>query len=208
MDALFDYLPIFILLVGFLVVFFIFIFGIFILLKSRGDELEEARARSVILKSFYWLIAICAGALVFFLVTYLIKRGEALLPPQASGDFPVSPISGDLPPQPKFFAVNGYYFSAPSAIKNTIFGPAFFAVLCKTGERYDIIQVGSVNKGNQVQPMGSDSYKCWLSVCQNNADNIFISIFTFSSQAYQTGAFDKMGASLKDKMVSPCQGNQ
>jgi len=209
MDALFNYLPIFVLLMGFLAVLAIFIFGIFILLKSGGNVLEKQRARNFILKSFYWLIAVCASALVFFLVTYLIKKGEVFLPPQASGDFPAAPISGALPPQPEFFNVDGYYFSAPLVIKSmsVVPGPAFFAVLCKTGERYGIIQVGSANKGNQAQLAINDNYKYWLSACQDNVDNIFISVFSFSSQSYQAGNFDKMGAILKDKMVSPCLGN-
>jgi len=165
--------------------------------------------RSIIIKLLYFFGAILVVVLVFFLVTYLIRRGEAFLPPQASGDFPVSPLSGALPGQPEFIGISGYYFSAPLAIKikGSIFGPAFFAVLCRAGEKYGIIQVGSVRKGNQVGFLSGDNYKCWLANCQDNIDDIFVSFFSFSSQAYEAGAFEKMETNLKEHMTSPCLGN-
>ncbi len=165
--------------------------------------------RSIIIKLFYLLIVIFSAVLVFFLVTYLIKRGEAFLPPQASGDFPVSPLSGALPPQPEFIGIGGYYFSAPLAIKSksSISGPAFFAILCSTGDKYDIIQAGSVTKGNKTGLLEGNDYKCWLANCRNNADNIFVSVFSFSAQAYEAGRFEKMGKNLEGHMASPCLGN-
>ncbi len=209
MSNLFNYLPIVIILIAFSVVFFIFIFGIFILLRSRGDELEEQKAKNIIIKSFYLLIVVFAGVLVFFLVSYLIKRGEAFLPPQASGDFPVSPLSTALPPRPEFISINGYGFSAPIAIKiqNNISGPAFFAVLCSQGYKYDIMQIGSVNKAVKFDfSEGTDNYKCWLANCGNNANDIFVSSYSLSSQAYQTGIFEKMTSALKGKITSSCGG--
>jgi len=209
MDNLFNYLPIIILLMAFFSVFFIFIFGVLILLKSVGDEQEERRARYYIILSFYSLIAISIAVLVFFLVTYLIRRGETFLPPQSSGDFPVSPLSEALPSQPEFIGINGYYFSVPVAIKNrsSISGPAFFAVFCRVGEKYDIIQIGNVSKGNKAELLEGNNYKCWLTNCQNNADNIFVSAYSFSFQAYEADNFEKMETKLKGYIVSPCSGN-
>lgn len=209
MDNLFNYLPIIILLMAFFSVFFIFIFGVLILLKSVGDEQEERRARYYIILSFYSLIAISIAVLVFFLVTYLIRRGETFLPPQSSGDFPVSPLSEALPSQPEFIGINGYYFSVPAAIKNrsSISGPAFFAVFCRVGEKYDIIQIGNVSKGNKAELLEGNNYKCWLTNCQNNIDNIFVSAYSFSFQAYEADNFEKMETKLKGYIVSPCSGN-
>ncbi|OGZ19544.1 MAG: hypothetical protein A3F95_02075 [Candidatus Nealsonbacteria bacterium RIFCSPLOWO2_12_FULL_39_31] len=209
MDNLFNYLPIIILLMAFFSVFFIFIFGVLILLKSVGDEQEERRARYYIILSFYSLIAISIAVLVFFLVTYLIRRGETFLPPQSSGDFPVSPLSEALPSQPEFIGINGYYFSVPAAIKNrsSISGPAFFAVFCRVGEKYDIIQIGNVSKGNKAELLEGNNYKCWLTNCQNNIDNIFVSAYFFSFQAYEADNFEKMETKLKGYIVSPCSGN-
>ena len=209
MDNLFNYLPIIILLMAFFSVFFIFIFGVLILLKSVGDEQEERRARYYIILSFYSLIAISIAVLVFFLVTYLIRRGETFLPPQSSGDFPVSPLSEALPSQPEFIGINGYYFSVPVAIKNrsSISGPAFFAVFCRVGEKYDIIQIGNVSKGNKAELLEGNNYKCWLTNCQNNIDNIFVSAYFFSFQAYEADNFEKMETKLKGYIVSPCSGN-
>ena len=209
MDNLFNYLPIIILLMAFFSVFFIFIFGVLILLKSVGDEQEERRARYYIILSFYSLIAISIAVLIFFLVTYLIRRGETFLPPQSSGDFPVSPLSEALPSQPEFIGINGYYFSVPVAIKNrsSISGPAFFAVFCRVGEKYDIIQIGNVSKGNKAELLEGNNYKCWLTNCQNNIDNIFVSAYSFSFQAYEADNFEKMETKLKGYIVSPCSGN-
>jgi len=194
---------------AFFSVFFIFIFGVLILLKSVGDEQEERRARYYIILSFYSLIAISIAVLVFFLVTYLIRRGETFLPPQSSGDFPVSPLSEALPSQPEFIGINGYYFSVPAAIKNrsSISGPAFFAVFCRVGEKYDIIQIGNVSKGNKAELLEGNNYKCWLTNCQNNIDNIFVSAYFFSFQAYEADNFEKMETKLKGYIVSPCSGN-
>ena len=194
---------------AFFSVFFIFIFGVLILLKSVGDEQEERRARYYIILSFYSLIAISIAVLVFFLVTYLIRRGETFLPPQSSGDFPVSPLSEALPSQPEFIGINGYYFSVPAAIKNrsSISGPAFFAVFCRVGEKYDIIQIGNVSKGNKAELLEGNNYKCWLTNCQNNIDNIFVSAYSFSFQAYEADNFEKMETKLKGYIVSPCSGN-
>jgi len=209
MDNLFNYLPIIILLMAFFSVFFIFIFGVLILLKSVGDEQEERRARYYIILSFYSLIAISIAVLVFFLVTYLIRRGETFLPPQSSGDFPVSPLSEAIPSQPEFIGINGYYFSVPAAIKNrsSISGPAFFAVFCRVGEKYDIIQIGNVSKGNKAELLEGNNYKCSLTNCQNNIDNIFVSAYFFSFQAYEADNFEKMETKLKGYIVSPCSGN-
>jgi hypothetical protein len=165
--------------------------------------------RNIAVKILYGLIVISVALLVFFLVTYLIKRGEAFLPPQASGDFPVSPLSTSLPARPEFISINGYDFSAPVVAKSqgNISGPAFFAVFCRQGARYDIMQIGSANKAVKVDfSAETENYKCWLANCGNNADDIFVSFYAFSSPAYQAGIFEKMAVALKGKIASPCGG--
>ena len=86
---------------AFFIIFIAFVFGAAVLAFSRSDPQKIERGRKIILKSLYALLILLLVALVFFLVSYLIKKGEALRPAPASKDFPQAPFS-IFPPGPEF----------------------------------------------------------------------------------------------------------
>lgn len=93
-------LPLIIFSLGVFIVFVIFLFGGFILLSAGRDPQRIERGRRILLNSLYGLFVILLVALVFFAVSYLLKKGEVFKPKPASGEFPASPV-GKFPPGPE-----------------------------------------------------------------------------------------------------------
>ena len=86
---------------AFFIIFIAFVFGAAVLVFSWRDPQKIERGRKIILKSLYALLILLLVALVFFLVSYLVKKGESLRPAPASKDFPQAPFS-IFPPGPEF----------------------------------------------------------------------------------------------------------
>lgn len=85
----------------FFVIFLAFVFGSFVLLFGRAEQKKRERGENIILKSLYALLVLLIIVLVFFLVSYWVRKGQALRPPPASKEFPSPPFSV-FPPGPEF----------------------------------------------------------------------------------------------------------
>lgn len=96
--AILENLPIFVFTLAFLGVFGVFLFGGFVLFSARDNIEKIERGRRILLKSLYSLFVILLIAFVFFLVSYLLKRGEVFRPPLSPGEFPPSSAIGFPPP--------------------------------------------------------------------------------------------------------------
>ena len=185
----------------FFVIFISFVFGAVALLFSKGDFQKIEKGKRVILKSLYYLMALLLAALVFFAVSYLVKKGEALKPPPASEDFPLGPFSL-APPPPDFINVAGYYFSGPWLIEKAVSEKNIFReselaglylILCKKNEEYDIIYIGVI--GNEIL-----DYQCWLENCQNSEENIYLA-------ALKTDRGQEIMGEIKKQIDFPCGQN-
>lgn len=190
-------LPLIIFSLGFFVVFVIFLFGGFILLSARGEVQELERGRRIVLNSLYSLFVILLIVLVFFTVSYLLKKGEVFKPKPASGEFPVSPV-GSFPPAPQFIEIGGYYFEGPWSLEMLskqkvapspdVYG--LYAILCKKNGEYDIINIGETDK-EQVQ------YDCWLENCNQKVENLYIALLHADDK-------NKIIEYLNNKVNPPC----
>lgn len=60
----------------------------------------ESDKKKILLIFLYGLFMILLVVLVFFTVSYLLKKGEVFKPKPASGEFPASPV-GEFPPGPE-----------------------------------------------------------------------------------------------------------
>ena len=78
-------IPFIIFNIAFFAILVAFVFGAFALFFRRRED--------IILKSLYALLVLLLVALVFFGVSYLVKKGQALKPAPASKEFPKPPFS-------------------------------------------------------------------------------------------------------------------
>ena len=143
--------------------------------------MTEFDGRKILLIFLYGLLIILLIILTFFLVTYLLKKGEVFKPKPASGEFPTPPLSG-FPSAPQFIEIAGYYFEGPWSLielqeKKVIKNPELYelyAILCKKEKYdkidYDIIYIGETGE-EQVQE------KCLLENCNQKAENLYIALF-------------------------------
>ena len=119
--------------------------------------------------------------LTFFLVTWLLQKGEVLRPPLPSGEFPPEPLI-TFPQPPEFIEIGDYYFSGPWALETlkdtSIFGNrdffALLAILCKRNEEYDIIYIVGTEQKDV-------DYECWVENCNQEVQNLYIAVFLASS---------------------------
>lgn len=61
--------------------------------------MPEFDVKKILLIFLSVLLIILLVILTFFLVSYLLQRGEVLRPPEAPGEFPLSPAT-NFPPAP------------------------------------------------------------------------------------------------------------
>jgi len=167
-------IPLIIFISAFFAIFCYFIIGTAILSIAGTKPQGTERGRKIILKSLYAFLVLLLVALVFFLVTYLVKKGEALKPPPASKDFPAPPFS-IFPSGPEFVEIEGYYFSGPWSLrslkeKNIFEGSemsGLYAILCKRNGEYDTIYIGSMGRQEP-------DYQCWMDNCENKIENLYL----------------------------------
>lgn len=99
MDFL-ENIPFIIFNASFFIILIAFVFGAVVLAFAWSNPQKIERGRKIILKSLYALLILLLVALVFFLVSYFLKRGEVLRPAPASEDFPQAPFP-IFPPGPE-----------------------------------------------------------------------------------------------------------
>ncbi len=129
----------------------------------------------------YIIFVISLVLLTFFLVTWLLKEGEVLLPPPATGEFPPGPLT-TFPQPPEFIEIGDYHFSGPWTLETLkdisipsgrdLFG--LFAVLCKRNEEYDIMYIGGAEQRDV-------DHECWAENCNQEIQNLYVAVFLTSS---------------------------
>ncbi len=196
-------LPVLVLTFIFFVVFIIFIRGGIILLKAKDDEEREKQGSKILLNSLYGFLTILIVALVFFLVSYLLRKGETLQPQEVSEEFPSS-LAVDFPPPPQFINVGEYYFTGPWLLKKSQFikEAALYTILCKKNEEYDIIYIGQTEGREQL--LRHEQYKCWVENCGRNSKDIYLGIFWTPSERYNAEQKKEIKESLKKQISPPC----
>jgi len=130
---------------------------------------------------FYIFFVILLILLTFFLVTWLLQKGDVLRPPLPSEEFPPEPLA-TFPQPPEFIEIGDYYFSGPLALEilkdasiptnRDLF--ALFAILCKRNEEYDIMYIG----GKEQEDV---DYECWMENCNQEVQNLYFAVFLSSS---------------------------
>lgn len=196
-------LPLLVFTLAFLIVFVIFIFGGFIIL-SAGREVEKtARGRKILLNSLYALFIILLGAFVFFSVTFLLRRGEALRPPEVPGEFPPS-LAANFPPASQSIKIGEYYFNGPWPLKkNNLIGKhALYAILCQDLEEYDIIYLGQTSGREQL--LKHSDYNCWLENCEGRLKNLYLAVFWAPSNKYTSLQRKEISNKLREETFPFC----
>jgi len=137
--------------------------------------------KRVLLVLFFIFFTILLVVLTFFLVTWLLQRGDVLRPPLPSEEFPPEPLT-TFPQPPEFIEIGGYYFSGPLALEalenmDTSSNRDLFillATLCKRNEEYDIIYIGGIKKDDI-------NHECWTENCNQEVQNLYVAALLSSS---------------------------
>jgi len=205
--SIFDFfrnLPLLVFIFALVVVFFLFVAGAFFLLTGGRNEEKIEKGRKTLLNSLYSFFIILLSAFVFFSLSYLLRRGEALLPSPVSGEFPPSPDT-NFPPPPQFIKIEEYYFLGPYSLdeKSTINKSSLYSILCKKSDNYDIIYIGEVKEGDKEQVLNNPQYKCWRKNCGKKT-NLYLAIFPTPSEQYSSKQRVEIKEELKNKINPPC----
>jgi len=201
--SIFENLPTFIFLLAFFVIFVIFIFGGFLMLKAGSDVQKIERGRRILLNSLYVLFITLLITFVFFLVTYLLQKGEVLKPPEVPGEFPPSLAAG-FPPAPQFIEIGEYYFNGPWLLKknNVMDKAGVFTILCKKNGEYDIIYIGESEKASRLSK--HSQYRCWLENCNQEIKNLYLAVFGMLTGESDYAARRKFKEELEKQINPPC----
>jgi len=201
--SIFENLPIFIFLLAFFVIFVIFIFGGFVMLKAGSDVQKIERGRKILLNSLYVLFITLLITFVFFLVTYLLQKGEVLKPPEVPGEFPPSLAAG-FPPAPQFIEIGEYYFNGPWLLKknNVMDKAGVFTILCKKNGEYDIIYIGENEKASRL--LEHSQYRCWLENCNQEIKNLYLAVFWMPTGESDYAARREFKEELEKQINPPC----
>ena len=168
--------PLFIFFLFVVLCFILFVVGVIIIFRAKGDHRKIEKGRKILLISFYGVFAILLSALVFQLTMALLNRGAKLKPPITPGAFPPSPAISNVPP-PDFVKIGRYYFMSPQPFSNkfVIDFKTFYAILCKKDGDYDIIYIGDIGvSGSAVDLRENANYVCWLQNCPEPKKNLYI----------------------------------
>lgn len=189
----------------FFVVFVLFLGGGIVLLRARGLPEKVQKGRKILLAGFICLFITLLIILAFYLVSYFLRRGEALKPsPAASKEFPPPFHLGSFPPPPQFIKIDDYYFTGPWSLKDNdyIEKSALFAILCKKNGEYDIIYIGGT--GGREKLLKHSQYRCWRENCSQDSKNLYAAIFWTPSDRYPSTKKDEIERGLKDQINPPC----
>ncbi len=187
-------------------VFIIFLRGVFYMLTAGENSQKIEKGRKILLNSLYGFFVVLLVILVFFSITYLLKKGEKLKPSSLPGEFPPSPAA-NYPPPPQFVKIGKYYFKGPELLadNNVIAVPLLYTVLCKRDNGYDIIYVGNVGNIEGATDLFKDEqYSCWLNNCGQKDRNLYITFFQFSSENFNIKEQEKIQQNLKEQISPPC----
>ena len=202
-DLLTD-LPLLIFAIFFVVVFALFVLGGVLLLIAKGDAVRVQKGRKVLFTALICLFIVLLIMLVFYLVTYLVRRGESLVPKFVSGEFPISPAI-NFPPPNNFMNLGGYYFNGPFSLKKVRAieeKACVYAVLCKNGEKYDIIYVDVSEQYNRL--LKNQNYGCWVEKCNRNPNDLSLAILWTSPIIYDSIKRNTIKDSLQKEFNPPC----
>ncbi|PIR72506.1 MAG: hypothetical protein COU42_01030 [Candidatus Nealsonbacteria bacterium CG10_big_fil_rev_8_21_14_0_10_36_24] len=197
-------LPFIIFNLVFFVIFIFFLFGSFVWVFGKGEIQKIERGQKIILNSLYALFILLLVALVFFLGTYLLKKGEVLKPPLASQDFPSAPVS-IAPVPPVFVEIGGSYFSGPWSLqeleKKNIFEntkiSGLYTIMCKKNGDYGIIYIGRIG-GEQI------NYQCWLENCENKIENLYMALLPISSEKFGRTEIEDLAQKIRNRVNPLC----
>ena len=172
-------LPLIILGVLFFAVFVLFLRALIVLLMAKGDPVKIETGRGHLANAFLGFFVVLLVVFVFYLISFLLKKGEALQPQPASGEFPASP-SANFPAPPKYLNLGGYYFNGPLLLteKNITQKAAVYSVLCKQNEIYDIIYIDSIGDREGKAIFKNSQYNCWQKKCGSGKNLYFAAIYT------------------------------
>ncbi len=201
--SIFENLPIFIFLLAFFVVFVIFLFGGFVMLSAGIDIQKIERGRRILLNSLYALFITLLIAFAFFLVSYLLQRGEVLKPPEVPGEFPPS-LAANFPPAPQFIKIDEYYFNGPWSLKeNDVIDKAgVYTILCKKNGEYDIIYIGENEEASRLLRHGQ--YRCWMENCNQELKNLYLAAFWMPMEKYGYAARREFKEELEKQIKPVC----
>lgn len=173
------------------------------LLTAKDDEARKEKGSRILLNSLYSFLTVLIIALVFFSVSYFLRRGEILRPSPAPGEFPPS-LAVNFPPPPQFINVDGYYFNGPWLLKKNEFIEKFalYLVLCKKNEEYDIIYIGQTEGREQL--LEEEQYKCWIENCEQSSKNLYLGVFPTPSERYGPGEREEIKEGLRTQINPPC----
>lgn len=199
-------LPLLVFSFFFLVVFILFLWTGIVLLRARGNPENVEKGRQILLIALWGLFITLLIILIFYLVSFLLKKGEVFQPPQASlGEFPVSPAI-NFPSPPQFIKIGDYYFTGPRLLKkyNTIDKSAIYTVLCKKNGNYDIM---FIEESERAWLLEHEQYGCWLEKCGQNLKNLYTAVFWTSGEKYNFEDRRRIKEELENQINPPCPLN-
>jgi hypothetical protein len=179
-----DNLPLLLFSSAFILVSIIFIRGAIILLKAEEDTEKKREGTKILSNSLYGFSALVIVVLIFLLFSYILNKGEVILPHPSSEEFPSSP-SVNFPSPPEFITIGGYCFEGPyllSKERSFIGETAIYVMLCKKGEEYDMIYIGETKEGQNL--LNHEQYNCWTEKCEKYSKNLYSGIFSTSLEKY------------------------
>jgi hypothetical protein len=199
-----DNLPLLIFTSVFLLISIIFIRGAIILLRSEENSEEKLKGTKILSKSLYGFSALIVVALIFLILSYILGKGERILPQPSSEEFPISP-SVNFPAPPDFITIGGYCFEGPyllSKEQKFIGKTAIYVVLCQKNEEYVIIYIGETKEGQDL--LAHEQYDCWKEKCEKFDKNLYSGIFSTSLKKYSDAERLRMKQSLEAEINPPC----
>ncbi len=198
-------IPLLVFVFLFLIIFILFLQAGFTLLRAGGDPEKIRRGREILLTAFYGFFVILLIVLVFYLVSYFLKKGEALQPKETAGEFPASPAI-DFPPPPEFIKIDKYYFNGPWLLKkyNTINNLSIYAILCKKNDKYDIIFIEEAEKDKL---LSNEKYSCWVEKCDKNSNNLYTAVFQGSKEKYNLMEMKRIKGELIKEINPSCSSS-
>lgn len=195
-------LPLIFFAILFFIDFIMFIIGGIQYFLAKGDPLKLEKSLKLLTKAFKYLIYALAVFLVFMIISSLLRRGEALLPQESSSaDLPAANHIGSLPPANESVKFGDYYFNGPYIFKDNfaVSRNALVAIMCKNGDKYDLIYVGETIKGKLTQ---NRNYSCWTSKCKT--ENMYLAVFWTPTEKYSAENKAAMVNSIREQVSTSC----
>ncbi|MDD2731624.1 MAG: hypothetical protein PHI53_00290 [Candidatus Pacebacteria bacterium] len=181
----------------FLVVFVLFHFAVISLILAKGNPEKILKGRKILKSAFISLSVFLFTLLIFYSVSYFIKKGEVLEPSEDSlKNLPqLSYQRTSFPEPPNFIEIGKYYFSGPVPLEGNekLKKESIFAVLCQKDNDYAILYIGDGQSGLNL--LKHYQYNCWLSSCFNSKKSLYLAVIPFASDDSLT-----IGESKKDIM--------